>query len=379
MIYLDNAATTFPKSEAVYQRMDFVNRNLAINAGRGSYELARKANEIIDDTKRRIIELVNAPMTAKVILSPSITIALNQILNGISWQKGDIVYISPYEHNAVARTLEKIQKEKEIEVRFLPLEKETNEINLPLVQDVFVKDKPKCVCCTGVSNVTGYILPTKQIFKAAKEVGAITILDSAQSLGLIQQNIDNVDFLAFAGHKTLYGPFGIGGFIDNSNLLLEEYLVGGTGSNSLVLDMPKESPGRYESASQNIIAIAGLQAALEEIDVNKIYQKEKTLTEYAIEKLRDVYNIRLYVPEDEKKRISIISFNLKNSGMTAADIGKILDEEYDIAVRTGYHCAPYIHDIIQDKEYSGTVRIGLGRYNTEEEIDELCEALEELG
>jgi len=184
-IYLDNAATTFPKSEAVYKAMDDANRRFAVNAGRGSYKLAREANAIIDDTKERLLRLVSASSTSKVVFTPSITISLNMILQGITWQKGDVVYVSPYEHNAVARTLEKLKNDFQIVVKLMPLTEEFD-INLPLLESLFITDRPKCVCCTGVSNVTGYILPTKEIFKAAKECGAITILDSAQSLGIIE-------------------------------------------------------------------------------------------------------------------------------------------------------------------------------------------------
>lgn len=376
-IYLDNAATTFPKSEAVYKAMDDANRRFAVNAGRGSYKLAREANAIIDDTKERLLRLVSASATSKVVFTPSITISLNMILQGITWQKGDIVYVSPYEHNAVARTLEKLKNDFQIVVKLMPLTEEFD-INLPLLESLFITDRPKCVCCTGVSNVTGYILPTKEIFKAAKECGAITILDSAQSLGIIEQKLDDIDFLAFAGHKTLYGPFGIGGFIDNSRVKLKQVIVGGTGSNSLILSMPEETPNRYESSSPNIVAIAGLNAALEELDVNHNFKFEKELTEYAIEKLEEISNIRIYKSQKMDSQIGIISFNIRNSGLSADDIGNILDEEFGIAVRTGYHCAPYIHNLLGDIEYSGTVRIGLGKFNTREHIDALCDALENI-
>lgn len=375
-IYLDNAATTFPKPKQVYDAMDNVNRTCAVNAGRGAYKLASEANKIIDKTKRQLLDLVNAPSSANVVFTPSITIALNMILQGIDWQKGDVAYISPYEHNAVARTLEKIRNDYQIEVKLMPLH-DNYEINVPLLEDMFIQDKPKCVCCMGISNVTGYILPTKDIFRAAKTIQAITVLDSAQSLGLVEQDCDNIDFIAFAGHKTLYGPFGIGGFIDNSYIELKQIIVGGTGSDSLNLLMPKKSPNRYESASSNIVAIAGLNAALDGLDVNENNKKEKELTEYLVKKLKDTSGVRLYLP-NTSSHIGIVSFNLKNSGLSADEIGKILDDEFGIAVRTGFHCAPYIHGIIGDLEYSGTVRIGLGKYNSFDDIDALCEALEEM-
>lgn len=376
-IYLDNAATTFPKSESVYVAMDKANREYAVNAGRGSYYLAQKANKVIDETKKMLLELVSAPASAKVVFTPSVTIAMNIILCGIEWHKGDVVYVSPYEHNAVARTLQKIKNENQIEVKLIPLN-DNYEIDVLKMENLFIADKPRCVCCTGVSNVTGYVLPTKEIFRMAKQVNAITVLDSAQSLGLIEQDLKDIDYLAFAGHKTLYGPFGIGGFIDNSNISLNTVVVGGTGSNSLVLDMPKESPGRYESSSPNIVAIAGLNAALQELDVRKNYEMEKKLTEFALVRLESIFNIKVYKSVNLDTQIGIISFNIKNSGLSADEVGKILDEEFGISVRTGYHCAPYIHEIIKDIEYSGTVRIGIGKYNTEEQIDALCEALESI-
>ena len=285
--------------------------------------------------------------------------------------------MSPYEHNAVARTLEKLKNDYQIVVKLMPLTEELD-INLILLESLFITDRPKCVCCTGVSNVTGYILPTKEIFKMAKECGAITVLDSAQSLGIIEQKLDDIDFLAFAGHKTLYGPFGIGGFIDNSGVKLKQVIVGGTGSNSLILSMPEETPNRYESSSPNIVAIAGLNAALEELDVNHNFEFEKELTEYAIEKLEKISNIRIYKSRKMDSQIGIISFNIRNSGLLADDIGNILDEEFGIAVRTGYHCAPYIHNLLGDIEYNGTVRVGLGKFNTREHIDALSDALENI-
>lgn len=377
LIYLDNAATSFPKSENVYRVMDFANRTYSVNAGRGSYSLASKANQVIDETKKQILQLVKAPASSSVVFTPSITIALNIILQGINWQKGDVVYVSPYEHNAVARTLDKIKKQYNIDVKLMPLTKDL-EIDLSLLGSLFVVDKPKCVCCTGVSNVTGYILPTDDIFRIAKEVGAITILDSAQSLGLIKQKVANIDFIAFAGHKTLYGPLGVGGFIDNSTLKLKTTIVGGTGSNSLVLSMPEESPNRYESASPNIVAIAGLNEALKELDVSTNFNKERELTDYTTEMLENIPNIKIYKYGKKDKYISIISFNIKNSGLSADDIGNILDEEFGIAVRTGYHCAPYIHNLLGDIEYNGTVRIGLGKFNSKEHINALCDALESI-
>ena len=377
MIYLDNAATTFPKSESVYKAMDEANRSLAVNAGRGSYTKARQAAELISNTKKTILKLVNGVNIAEVAFTPSVTIAMNEILAGLPLKENDIIYVSPYEHNAVARPLELLVKKKKIRVKELPINQGSLEIDMDKIRYLFSKEPPVCVCCTHISNVTGYILPVSEIFEVAKEYQAVTVLDAAQSLGLlsVDVNVCNADFIAFAGHKTLYGPVGIAGFIDVAGVELEEYIVGGTGSDSLNLSMPVTSPSKYESASPNVVAIAGLAAALDELEGN--YLKEKELSDYLIEKLGQIEGIKLYLPKNIiDNHVGIVSFNLE--GYKADDIGIILDEDYGIAVRTGYHCAPYVHEHLKDEKYLGTVRVGIGKFNKKEQVDELVNAVIEI-
>lgn len=377
MIYLDNAATTYPKPEAVYQKMDWANRSIAVNAGRGSYKVAQEASNLIEDTRKKLIEVVHGIGVEAVALTPSATISLNVILNGLAFSNGDVVYVSPYEHNAVARTLHRISREKGIRVEELPL-KENLEIDLEKTKYEFMKDKPKCVCCTHVSNVTGYISPVEEIFLMAKEYGAITVMDAAQSFGLvdIDVRICKADFIVFAGHKTLYGPLGAAGFVDNSTINLIPFIVGGTGSESLKLDMPQTKPGKYEAASKNVVAIAGLHEALSILNQKENFETEKKLTEYVVERLKTLKEVILYMPKKSENHIGVISFNVKN--YKSEDIGIILDEDFDIAVRTGYHCAPYVHKYLEDEKYLGTVRIGLGRFNTKEDIDQLVDAISKL-
>ena len=377
MIYLDNAATTYPKPETVYQKMDWANRSIAVNAGRGSYKVAQEASNLIEDTRKKLIEAVHGIGVETAVLTPSATISLNVILNGLFFNKGDVVYVSPYEHNAVARTLHRISKEKGVRVEELPL-KENLEIDLEKVKYLFMKNRPKCVCCTHVSNVTGYILPIEEVFLMAKEYEAITVMDAAQSFGLVDIDVRKckADFIVFAGHKTLYGPLGVAGFIDNSTINLTPFIVGGTGSESLKLDMPQTKPNKYEAASKDVVAITGLHEALSILNQKKNFETEKMLTEYAVEQLKSLKNVILYIPEKSEKHIGVISFNVKN--YKSEDIGTILDEDFDIAVRTGYHCAPYVHKYVEDDKYLGTVRIGLGQFNTKEDIEQLVDAISEL-
>ncbi len=378
MIYLDNAATTFPKPEVVYQAMDKANRELSINAGRGSYKLAREASKLIGDTKQQLRSLVNADISAAVVFTPSITIALNQVIQGLDLNRGDTVYVSPYEHNAVARTVHLVEKQRGINVKFIPLKVDTLEVDLDKMRYEFSKDKPKAVICIHVSNVTGYILPVVDIFGAAKEYEAITVLDTAQSLGLISVDSKTIgaDIIAFAGHKTLYGPFGIGGFINVTGISLNECIVGGTGSDSLNLDMPEGKESKYESASKNIVAIAGLNAALNVLNQQDLLLYENELNLYLINELEKIPGIETYIPRDRNSHVGIVSFNLK--GFLSEDVGNILDDDFDIAVRTGYHCAPWIHSYLKDINQLGTVRIGISQFNTKEDIDYLVNSLKDI-
>lgn len=377
MVYLDNAATTFPKPEVVYAAMDKMNREGAVNAGRGSYKKAQEASKLIADTKNRIRKLVHLDVSAAVVFSPSVTIAMNQIVNGLQIRDKATIYVSPYEHNAVARSVHALAKRKSINVKELPLN-DSLEIDLEKTKYEFAKDKPDVVFCTHVSNVTGYILPVEDIFKEAKSNGAITVLDSAQSMGLIEIRADlmDVDLIAFAGHKTLYGPFGIGGFINVSGIELDEFIAGGTGSDSLNLEMPSGKESKYEASSTNIVAIAGLNAALQDLNQEEYLRHESELTDYFVEKLSKIKGIKIYLPGNKDRHVGIVSFTVE--GMNSEDVGMILDEDFDIAVRTGYHCAPFIHKYLKDKGNLGTIRIGLGQFTTKNDVNALVDAIEEI-
>ena len=285
MIYFDNAATTFPKPEEVYVAMDNMNRNMSVNAGRGSYRLAREASSLIKETKDLIRKLVNGDSSVKVVFSPSATIAMNQVINGIEIPENATVYLSPYEHNAVARTVYSLVQKKNIKMKLLPLKEGTLQIDIEKMKYEFSKEKPSAVFCTHVSNVTGYILPVIEIFEEARKYDCINVLDSAQSLGLLEVDVKKipVDIIVFAGHKTLYGPFGIGGFININNVSLKEFITGGTGSDSLNLNMPNDSEGKYEAASSNVVAIAGLNAALKCLDQKKMFELENQMTSFQVQ------------------------------------------------------------------------------------------------
>lgn len=377
MIYLDNAATTFPKPEAVYKEMDRVNRTLAVNSGRGSYKAAREASDIIASTKSLLLRLFNADGNYEVVFTPSVTHALNQVIGGIEVNSSSNIYCSPYEHNAVARPLHHRLSEAGTAENFLPLT-DLLGIDLGKTEFLFSSKPPDVVFITAVSNVTGYVLPFAEVTEMAHKHGGLTVIDAAQAAGLIPMDLQKVkaDIVCFAGHKTLCGPFGIGGFLIRHGTALKPVFFGGTGRDSLNLKMPQESPGRYEASSPNITAIAGLKASLMDLEVDDHYHSIRELTEYACSRLASIPAVHIKGWSGDDEHIGIISFVVE--GYQSDEVGGILDVEFDIAVRTGYHCAPYIHEYLKDRPYGGSVRIGLGRYNTKEDINKLAEALQSL-
>lgn len=383
-IYLDNAATTFPKPEVVYQRMDKFLREECVNAGRGSYELASRATRLIDETRAMLLELVNARPKSRVIFSPSATIAINQVLRGLDYSEIRNIYVSPFEHNAIMRTLHSLQKMYEFKINIIPFDNITFELKEDDLRLMFSKNNPDLIIMSHVSNVTGYILPIGQCHQLAKQYNPINIVDCAQSLGVV--NVDakdefiECDFIIFAGHKSLYGPFGIGGFIKlNDKVLLNEVITGGTGSDSTNLEMPSESESYYEAGSYNMHAIAGLNESLKwlmQTGIYNIYSHEKNLMEELINKLKNIDGVEIYISENLEKHIGVVSFNL--SDYDAEDVGRILSDEYNISVRTGHHCAPLIGDFLNGYAINGTLRVSVGYFNDKEEVDILVNCIEDI-
>lgn len=373
MIYFDNAATTFPKPEVLYDALDKGQRELAFNAGRGDYKKAHEAHLIIEETRDFLCAKANAKT---MIFASSATQALNQIIAGISFTEGDVVYCSPYDHNAVARTLYAYSKKDKFILKQIPLKNDLS-VDLDKFEFDVIRDKPCAIFCTHVSNVTGYILPIEQIGEIAKRNNSIFVVDGAQAFGLIEVNMEqeSIDYYVFAGHKTLYGPFGVAGYFTNKLNDLNVTVFGGTGSDSLNLKMPKEGTLRYEPSSHNVVAINGLLASAKWVFSTPILNHEKKLYEYSLEKLQEIDEVTLYLMP-KYSTTGIISFNVDR--FSSLDISKILSEEYDIALRAGYHCAPFVHEYLNDKQFLGTVRLSVGYFNTKEEIDKFIDVITEI-
>ena len=379
MIYFDNAATSFPKPDCVLNKLDVINRSLAVNAGRGSYALAHNANEIIKETRCRVAKLAGTT-DDKVIFYPSNTFAMNGIINGVKWDKHKNVYVSPFEHNAIMRPLSLKEKQYGCNIKVLPFNND-GIFQADEAARLFSKDSPDYIFISHASNVTGTILPIEEISALAKQYKPLVILDIAQTFGAVDVKHDSqfVDFLVFAGHKSLMGPLGIGGFINLKNYELDLAFAGGTGSDSLNLDMPHSTSLRYEIGSPNIAAIAGLNEGvkwIENVGIENIFAHKQNLINALIKGLQGKQGCHICLNNENNYKLGVVSFMV--DGYESHDVGSILNDEFDIAVRTGYHCAPLIHDLIKSKEYGGTIRVSVGYFNTMEEINKLISAIRSL-
>ena len=388
MIYLDNAATTYPKPEEVYEKMDMLTREMSVNAGRGSYELARKATDVINETRAKLADFFGAEDVNDVVFASSATEAANRVLLGYDFKENMTVYVSPYEHNAVMRTLEAVRKKTGIQIKLLATDNK-GYLDIEEIEYQFMCDEPDFVCINMASNVTGYILPFEKIAHMAKEYEAVVFADVAQAAGNIKINLKetDIDILIFAGHKSLYGLFGVGGFATNSRIFerdkkLNPVIFGGNGEDSLNLDLPETGISKYEVGSLNVPAIGALKCGIDSIksDFNEIRQHEDKMFRYLLEEIEKMDGIIIFQkPETEEEfenHIAVISTAFEK--YASDDAGTILDGEYNIAVRTGYHCAPLVHDVIGSKKYGGTIRISIGRYTTKEDIDRLVSAFEDM-
>jgi selenocysteine lyase/cysteine desulfurase len=375
MIYFDNAATTFPKPECVYQALDRANRTLAFNAGHGESQESELALAQVIKAREMVASLVPPATKEMVVFTSSATESLNLIIRGLPLTRGDSVYITPFEHNAIVRPLHLLAKEKGIVVRVLPFQRKGWSLDENKMADMFAVNPPAAVFCSQISNVTGYELPYSLIFKAARKSGGVTILDAAQGFGIfpIKDCLD-CSYIVFAGHKTLYASFGVAGFLKMGNDVLNVVKAGGTGSDSLNPEMPESSPTKYESGSLNVVAISSLITSIDWLKKNPVGEHEKALATYFRQSLRTLSNVIVFLPDDVESK-GIVSFDIQ--GYRASDVGSILGDA-GFSVRTGFHCAPLVHEFISSLQYSGTVRCSFGAFNTEKQIDALIDKLREL-
>ncbi|MBP2625470.1 MAG: cysteine desulfurase family protein [Firmicutes bacterium] len=373
MIYLDNAATSWPKPESVYQTVDKIMRQTGANPGRSGHTMAVEASRIVQETRELVSELFVISHSSQVVFTLNVTDSLNLALKGLL-QPGDHVITSSIEHNAMVRPLEALRKNG-VEVSKVA----TSLINGVSPQDVKkeIKSNTKLIAMTHASNVTGTLNPIREIGKIAKEHGIIFLVDSAQTAGVFPINVEemNIDLLAFPGHKSLLGCQGVGGLYINRRLVLKTLREGGTGSKSESLEQPDELPERYESGTLNTPGIGGLGAGIKYIiatGMEKIKKHDEMLTNTLLAGLNKIPGVILYGPPLGHQRASVVSFNIK--GASSGEVCSILDRSFQIAVRPGLHCAPDAHQVLGTLR-GGTVRISPSYFTTEEDIQTCLQAI----
>jgi cysteine desulfurase / selenocysteine lyase len=383
MIYLDNAATSFPKPEPVYRGMDAFVRSAAANPGRSGHRRAVEAEAMINETRMLLARLFAFPRPERIVFTLNATDALNMAMKGILRQ-GDHVITSVLEHNSVSRPLNRMEQAGFIALTRLP----ANGDHLIDPDDVAKAFKPstRLVALTHASNVTGTIQAINAIGKIVRERNAVFLVDASQSAGVVPIDVvkDCIDLLAFTGHKALLGPTGTGGLVVGERVDVAAWREGGTGGDSSSPVQPPELPHRLEGGTPNVFGIAGLREGVRlllERRVENILAHERFLITGFFNALRDPGAFSWYGAERAiadrhgEGRVGLVGITLP--GLSPAELAAILDERFDIAVRAGLHCAPYAHKHLGTFP-EGIVRLSVGILTTAEDMKQAAAALDEI-
>ena len=368
MIYLDNAATSFPKPETVYQSVDNILRNVGGNPGRASHRMALEASRLVFHAREALAKAIGCADSSRIVFTKNATEAINIALKGFGLRPGDHVVTTSFEHNSVYKTVSRLEEEGIAVTRLSP----TLEgfVDASAVERAITK-KTRLVCVTHASNVFGTILPLGDIGAMLKTKGIPFMADGAQTVGAYPVDVGDIDILAGTGHKALFGPQGTGFLYVREGIELGPLINGGTGDMDNLLEMPE----RLESGTMNTPGLGGLTAGIEFImdtGISRIRAHEKALIGEIISGLESISGCRIIGTPRPDRRASLVSFTIE--GLKTADIGVRLDEEFGIMVRTGAHCAPYAHR--EAGTYpDGAVRVSPGWFNTPEHIAEFMRAM----
>ncbi|MBU5308678.1 aminotransferase class V-fold PLP-dependent enzyme [Clostridioides mangenotii] len=376
MIYFDNAATTYPKPEEVYDAVYDCMKNYCANPGRAGHKLAMKSARKIYDARENLAKLFNVDNPMTIVFTHNATDSLNLAIKGVL-KKGDHVITTSMEHNSVIRPIKALES-KGVENTVVDCDKD-GFLNPEDVEKA-IKENTKLIVTTHASNVCGTLVDIKSVGGIAKKHGILYLVDASQTAGVY--NIDvkdmNIDMLAMPGHKCLFGPQGTGVLYVREDLKLDILKEGGTGSKSEELTQPELFPDKYESGTHNTPGIVGLNEGVKFVldkGIEKIRVHEEELCQYMLDKLKEIENIEIYGPEDSKKRAAVIAINIGN--MDSGEVTFILDDEFDIATRSGIHCSPLAHTTLGTLG-QGAVRFSIGYFNTTYDIDKAIKALKKI-
>jgi len=376
-VYLDNAATTFPKPPAVLSAMAETYGRIGVSPGRGSYDLASEAELFVEEARRKLARFFGASDSNGVIFASNATDALNLAIQGVL-EPGDHVVSTRLEHNSVLRPLYHLRERGMIEydlVRF-----DGRGFVDPDEVAAAIHSNTKLVIVNHASNVLGTIQPIREIGRICAKREIPLLVDAAQSAGVVPIDMEEslISAIAFTGHKGLLGPTGVGGLIIRPDLKIRATRFGGTGVDSKSPIHTQTLPHRLEAGTLNLLGIIGLSAALDFLDqegIDSIHIREMGLLARLRDGLSSLDRLEIYNAKDLSEHVALLTTNVK--GMDPSDVGAILDGDFGIAVRVGLHCAPLAHETIGTFPHGG-VRFSIGPFNTEEEIDRAVEAMAEI-
>jgi cysteine desulfurase / selenocysteine lyase len=373
VIYLDNAATSHPKPQSVYETVDHVLRNISANPGRSGHKMAAQADRIIFEARESIAKLFGIEHSDRIVFTSNATGALNLAIQGLL-EPGDHCITTSMEHNSVVRPLHFLSQS---DVHVDKIHATSEGVVSPEQFRRAINPRTKLLVLTHASNVIGTITPIAEIIRVAHDAGVPVLVDAAQTAGSVPINVAElgVDLLACPGHKGLYGPQGTGFLYIAPHLSPKPILFGGSGSRSDKEEMPDFLPDRYEAGTLNTPGIAGLGAGVEfllQAGVECVRAHEAMLCRRLAEGLSNIRGVRVYGVTDPEKRSSVVLFDM--DGLDPAEIGDRLDGEFGIAARVGLHCAPDAHKTMGTYPIGG-VRLSPGYFNTEEDIDRTIEAV----
>lgn len=377
MIYLDNAATSFPKPEVVYRTLDEFARTSLANPGRTSHRMALAAEHVIKDCRHRLNQLFNGVGPERFVFTLNCTDALNIAIKGVL-KSGDHVITTDLEHNSVSRPLQALALANVISLTRLAADS-SGTVDPDSVRRA-VRPNTRLIAITHASNVLGTLQPLMDVSGIARGCGALLLVDAAQTAGVVPIDLQalGIDMLAFPGHKGLLGPTGTGALYVRPGIEISPWREGGTGGDSASVVQPRDWPFYLEGGTPNVLGIAGLLAGVQYVQergVDAVRRHEGALIERLARRLEVLPGITIYGHLDAAQRVGTLSFNF--DGMASTDLGNILDTSFDIAIRPGMHCAPYLHKALGTFP-EGAVRVSAGPFNTEADIDQLAAALAEV-
>ncbi|MFH2036938.1 MAG: aminotransferase class V-fold PLP-dependent enzyme [Candidatus Zixiibacteriota bacterium] len=381
LIYLDNAATSWPKPDNVYKYMIDFYRECGVNPGRSGFDKAIEAGNIVEELRSKLTRFFGGDEATpeRLCFSYNATDALNLIING-ALQNGDHVVTTNLEHNSVIRPINHLVRDGGIEATYIPFDN-SGFVNPDDIKKA-IKGNTKLVIVNHGSNVLGTVQPVGEIGKVCKEAGVLFAIDASQTAGMVPINMTkmNIDVLAFTGHKSLMGSTGIGGLCVRNGVELRHSRAGGTGVRSAYPYHLDEYPWRMEYGTPNVVGIASLSAGQKWIKesggVEKIHSEEMRLASKLINGFKNIEGIITYCCDSLENHLSTMLVNIE--GLEAGDVGIMLDVEYDIATRTGLHCAPLVHTQIGTLPIHGGVRFAIGPFNTDAHIEKAIDAMAEI-